>query len=260
MGFLFGDEAGLEELLLGFSEHSGGILKGCVMAIDGFGVSTHAPFKTEVSAPKDYRFCKAGFAIVVLGGVDVKGWFLCASCDHSGSTNDIIAWQDSNLYEALEVKKLLPDRFFFIGDEAFTCTNQFLSPWPGCGLDASKDAFNYWLSHSRQAVERGWGMVTQRWGIFWRIFRFSFDRWSLVVLVCMKLHNICLYNTVEVSPQRFLEDVQDGDEWLVQDNEQANDAELRGRASGDRRRDITATIERLGIIRPVHASMNSRTN
>jgi len=76
----------------------------------------------------------------------------------------------------------------------------------------------------------------------------------------MKLHNICLYNTVEVSPQRFLEDVQDGDEWLVQDNEQANDAELRGRASGDRRRDITATIERLGIIRPVHASMNSRTN
>jgi hypothetical protein len=34
----------------------------------------------------------------VLGGVDVNGRFLCASCDHSGSTNDIIAWNDSNLY------------------------------------------------------------------------------------------------------------------------------------------------------------------
>ncbi len=61
----------------------------------------------------------------------MKGRFLCASCDHSGSTNDIIAWQDCNLYEALEVKKLLPDNYFFIGDEAFTCTNQFLSPWLG---------------------------------------------------------------------------------------------------------------------------------
>jgi hypothetical protein len=102
-------------------------------------------------------------------------------------------------------------------------------------------------------------MATQRWGIFWRIFRFSFDHWSLVVLVCLKLHNLCLDNLVEVPMQRFLEDVREGDEWIVQDNEQPNDGELRGRASGDRRREITQNIERLGIIRPVHASMNSRS-
>jgi hypothetical protein len=258
MGFPFGDEASLEELAEGFRVQSSGILDGCVMAIDGFGVSTRAPYKTEVESPKDYRFRKAGFAIIVLGGVDVKGKFICASCDHSGSTNDIIAWQDSNLYYALEVQKLLPERFFFIGDEAFTCTQQMLSPWPGRGLEPSKDAFNYWLSHSRQAVERGWGMVTQRWGIFWRIFRFAMDRWSLVIMVCMKLHNICVDRLVEVPTQRFLEDVREGDEWIVQDNEQPNDAELRGRAAGDRRRVITANIEAQGIIRPLHASGNSR--
>jgi len=257
-GFPFGDEARLDELAEGFCVHSGGILDGCVLAMDGFGVATRAPFKSEVEAPKDYRFRKSGFAIIVLGGVDVKGRFICASCDHSGSTNDIIAWQDCNLYDALEIKKLLPDKYFFIGDEAFTCTNQFLSLWPGRGLEPSKDAFNYWLSHSRQAVERAWGMVTQRWGIFWRIFRFSFDRWSLVVLVCIKLHNLCLDSLVEVPLHRFIEDMREGDEWVVNDNEQLNDAELRGRASGDRRRDITLNIERLGIIRPVHAIMNSR--
>jgi hypothetical protein len=258
MGFPFGDESRLEELADGFRVHSGGILDGCVMAIDGFGVATRAPYKSEVDGAKDYRFRKSGFAIVVLGGVDVKGKFLCASCDHSGSTNDIIAWQDSNLYDALEIQRLLPERFFFIGDEAFTCTHQFLSPWPGRGLDTAKDAFNYWLSHSRQAVERAWGMVMQRWGIFWRIFRFALDRWPLVVMVCMKLHNICLDNLVEVPSQRFLDDVREGDEWNVQDNERPNDVELRGRASGDRRRQITATIESQGIIRPLHASMNSR--
>ena len=108
------------------------------------------------------------------------------------------------------------------------------------------------------ALERGWGMVTQQWGIFWRIFRFSFDRWSLVILVCIKLHNLCLDHLDGVPTQRFLEDVREGDEWLVQDNDWENDAELRGRATGDRRRFITSEIKRLGIIRPVHATVNSR--
>jgi len=36
----------------------------------------------------------------VLGGVNVNGRFLCASCDHSDSTND-----DSNLYVALEERQ-----------------------------------------------------------------------------------------------------------------------------------------------------------
>jgi len=74
----------------------------------------------------------------------------------------------------------------------------------------------------------------------------------------MKLHNLCLDHLVEVPNQRFLEDIREGGEWLVQDNEQPNNAELRGRAVGDRMRLITAEIDRLGIIRPVHSTMNSR--
>ena len=68
------------------------------------------------------------------------------------------------------------------------------------------------------------------------------------MLVCIKLHNLCLDSLVEVPLQRFIEDMREGDEWVVNDNEQLNDAELRGRALGDRRRDITLNIERLGII------------
>jgi hypothetical protein len=44
MGFPLHDENKLEELSLGFSNHSGGILDGCVFALDGFGVSTRAPY------------------------------------------------------------------------------------------------------------------------------------------------------------------------------------------------------------------------
>jgi hypothetical protein len=129
---------------------------------------------------------------------------------------------------------------------------------PGRGLDIYKDSFNYWLSHSRQAVERAFGILTQRWGIFWRMFRFSFDRWPLVVLVCMKLHNLCLDRRVDVPLRRFVDDVMTGDEWLVNDNARDDDAVLRGRPSGDRRREMTDKLERRGVLRPVHASMNSR--
>jgi hypothetical protein len=96
-----------------------------VLALDGFGVTTHCPFKSEVEKPKDYRFCKSGFAILVLAGVDANARFICASCGHSGSPNDIIAWKDSNLFEMLEIEKLLPEKYFFIRDDAFTIPSSF---------------------------------------------------------------------------------------------------------------------------------------
>ena len=140
----------------------------------------------------------------------------------------------------------------------FFVTHQLL--FIGRGIDRYKDAFNYWLSHSRQAVERSFGMLTQRWGIFWRPFRFSVDRWSLVIMVAMKLHNICIDRNVSVPLHRFHEDVRQGDVWAVHDNTRADDYELRERAYGERRRNITAELYCNGIIRPIHAAMNSRCN
>ena len=72
MGLPIGDSSKLDELSKGFFEHSGGILDGCMMAVDGLGVLTRQPFKSEVKKPKDYRFRKGGFAIIVLAGCDVN--------------------------------------------------------------------------------------------------------------------------------------------------------------------------------------------
>ena len=103
-------------------------------------------------------------------------------------------------------------------------------------------------------------MLIQRWGIFWRPFTFSFDRWALVVMVCMKLHNFCIDRNVAVPMQRFSEDIREGDEWAVYDNaREDDDMFFRGRATGDRRRDITMNLESLGIIRPQHTQCNNNT-
>ena len=100
-------------------------------------------------------------------------------------------------------------------------------------------------------------MLTQRWGIFWRPLQFSFDRWSLVVMAAMKLHNVCIDRNVSIPMHRYYEDIRDGDIWAVHDNTHVDDYELRERAYGERRRLIMAQLERNGIIRPIHAAMNS---
>jgi hypothetical protein len=103
-------------------------MDGCVLALDGFGVIVRCQFIDDMERQKDYRFRKGGFAIIVLAGCDVDGRFICATARHSGSTNDIVAWHDSDLCHFLEAENGLPSKYFFIGDEAFTNTHQFLSP------------------------------------------------------------------------------------------------------------------------------------
>jgi hypothetical protein len=59
-----------------FSDHSGGILDGCVLAMDGFAVLTRQPYDKEVKYKKDYRYHKGSFAIVVLVGYDTTAILL----------------------------------------------------------------------------------------------------------------------------------------------------------------------------------------
>ena len=78
--------------------------------------------------------------------------------------------------------------------------------------------------------------------------------------VLMKLHNFCIDHNVPVPPVRFREDCRHGDEWAAYPNHHVNDAQLRARATGDRRKNITEELEARGIIRPPHAAINSRAN
>jgi hypothetical protein len=131
IGLPIHDTDKLDALSRGFYDHSGGILDGCVLAMDGLAIPTRQPYDYQVVYKKDYCYHKGGFAIVIYAGCDVDCHFIVASCNHSGITNDIIAWQHMDLYEAVEMENHLPMKYFFIGNEAFTNTNQFLSPWPG---------------------------------------------------------------------------------------------------------------------------------
>ncbi len=79
-------------------------------------------------------------------------------------------------------------------DEAYPCTEQEMSLWKGRNSPPEKDAFNYYLLLNRQVIECAFGILVQRWGIFWCPLQMSMDNRGVVVHVTFKLHNICIDN------------------------------------------------------------------
>lgn len=178
----------------------------------------------------------------------------------SGSTHDYLAWETCSFKNILNQ---LPDEYYVIGDEAFVNTNNFLIPWSGRGIGLWKDSFNYHLSSMRQCIERAFGILTQRWGIFWRPLSCQYKRWSQVCMVAAKLHNWCIDEKITMPLGKYREDVLEGDvhEVLMNvDNRDGLTVEERAgmRPSGDKRRELTEMFEREGWQRPVFARVNSR--
>jgi hypothetical protein len=167
------------------------------------------------------------------------------SAKSSGSTHDSMAWNFST-FKRIE-EGLLPIEYYLIGDEAFVNTAQFLVPWSGRGIGTWKDSFNFHLSSMRQCIERAFGLLAKRWGIFWRPLSCQFDKWSNIATVCAKLHNFFIDRNMPIV-SRATCDVLPEDEWRIVDNViPLPDGEIQERPSEDRRRIITSELERLGV-------------
>lgn len=118
--------------------------------------------------------------------------FRFVSALNVSSTHDATSFNHSELFCSILGPGLLLELFNLVLDEAYQCTDQTLVPWKGVSLPFDKDAFNYWLSKQRQVIERAFGILVQRWGVFWRPLRTSMENVALIISVAIKLHNICI--------------------------------------------------------------------
>jgi DDE superfamily endonuclease len=122
---------------------------------------------------------------------DSKYRFMIASALCPGSTHDSVVFAVSSLSTFLQRSPNdgLPQGFFVAADEAYSCSDRVLTPWPGRGLPCEKDCFNFWLSSARIHIEQSFGMLVGRRGVVWRRIRWSVVRASQIIVVCMKQHN-----------------------------------------------------------------------
>jgi hypothetical protein len=75
----------------------------------------------------------------------------------------------------------------------------------------------------RQCIERAFGSVVGRWGIFRRLLVFGAEKWGLFAGVCAKLHNFCIQQGEGKALAPLPGDIQSGDEEVLVDNGNDND-------------------------------------
>jgi hypothetical protein len=213
IGFPLNDPVMLDRMAKGFAKCSHGRMTGCVLAVDGIVIRTRAPiFHKEVDNVGCFYNRKGFYGLVVMAGCDSNLKFHFWSAKSPGSTHDCIAWEYSTLYASVFARNRLPAKYYAVGDEAFVNTNNFLCPFPGRNIGVYKDSFNYHLSSMRQCIERAFGVLVKRWGILWRNLQCSYERWTMVLTVCAKLHNLCIDATIDVEEFGYQPDDVDYDD------------------------------------------------
>jgi hypothetical protein len=154
-------------------------------------VKIKKPHIDDVGNVKAYRNRKNCWGLIVFAGCDHRTKFLMLSAQCSGSTNDCVAWELTSLASYIRSGSF-NSHYSIVCDEALSCTEVILTPYGGQRLGIAKDSFNYHLSAMRQTIERAFGILVARWGIFWRPLQCAFDRQPLVINVAAKLHNLCI--------------------------------------------------------------------
>jgi len=157
----------LVKLEHGFAELCNFKLHGTVAAGDGVVFWMQMPTAEEVEGDVILYFtCKGYYAFGLQAFCDSKCRFVMILSKLSLSTNDNTTYIVTQLSKDIKGGKL-PRPYHVVLDEAYPCTEQETSPWKGWNLPVERDAFNYYLSLHRQVIERAFGLLVQRWGIFW---------------------------------------------------------------------------------------------
>ena len=202
----------------------GGILNGCIGALDGWIVKIRCPRESDGVGGTDEFYCRKGFyGINVQAIVDKNKLIIWRAIQCRGSEHDSKAFKKSDMYKKLQevAGNLLAKGFYFMGDSAYSIRSYLLVPFDNAGIQSAQDAFNYHLSTCRIWVECAFGEIDMRWGILWKHLPFSLHRNVKVIDATMRLHNFIvayrMKNHVDLSTSE-VRDYQDDNENFLRNN------------------------------------------
>ena len=168
-----------------------GIYDGCVGAIDGWLCCINAP---SVHNPTDYHsghyHCHG---VNVQAVCDANLRFIYFAVAAPGRTNDARAF--NNCLQLRTWLDSLPEKYFLIGDNAYTLKKTMLIPFSGAAKHITYNrTFNFYLSQLRIRVEMSFGRLTTKWRIFRRNLDQNVVNVALICRVAARLHNFVIDN------------------------------------------------------------------
>ena len=143
-----------EEVRKGFeSKSSGGVINGCVGAIDGFFQRTLMPRKKDCANNQTAYFSGhyEHYGVNCLGICDVEGRYLFFCVASPGKTNDAMSFVNAGCHEILND---MPAGIYFVGDVAFELSEKLITPFTGSQrANPLNDSFNFYFIQARIRIE-----------------------------------------------------------------------------------------------------------
>lgn len=216
---------------------------GTIYAGDGLAIEISQPSVEELRGRpiSIFRNRKNFWALIAQGFCDANTRFGVFDVKWPGNTNDIIAYNMTDICQKA-TNGFFPPWATFVLDEAYSsCGGMHITPFSIHILKRAKKneiaqyykmlAFNNILSSQRITIERAFGILVRRWGILWRPITYRLDKIATIARVCAMLHNICVdrwllskprfyVNQVrqwpDVPEQELVEDSMPGDEAIIE--------------------------------------------
>ncbi|XP_029341081.1 uncharacterized protein LOC115033030 [Acyrthosiphon pisum] len=138
----------------------------CLGAIDG----KHIRCKGPNNSDSLYFKYKKYFSIVLMAIADANLCFIAIDVGAYGKEGN-------------------SNPFVFIGDEAFALHSNLLRPYPGRGLNDTKQIFNYRLSRARRTVECTFGVLANKWRVLHTPIQVEPDFVDEIIKSCCVLYN-----------------------------------------------------------------------
>lgn len=142
----------------------------CLGAIDGKHIRLKKPRKTGYS----YYNYKKYFSMILLATCDSNYMLTFVDIGSYGRCSHCTIFDESVLYKKLQQKTLnIPPPvnsmpYVFVGDEAFSISENVMRPYAGRQLSVEKKVFNYRLSRARRFIECSFGILANKCRIFHR--------------------------------------------------------------------------------------------
>jgi len=182
----------------GFQRRRGSPFGNVIGALDGVAVRQDQPLVADAQCVADYYSRKGFYAFNTQAVCDADYKFLWMSCMSPGACHDSTAFAGTHLGQILLdsthelTVALINAGHCLVADEAYAASEVLAVPWPGSGRgDQWKDSYNFYQSSSRIHIEQAFGMLSWRWGVFWRTLRVPFAKRPSLVRACFRLHNFC---------------------------------------------------------------------
>jgi len=187
-------EEGLQKLADGFAKiahGTGGTIPNVVAAVDSVVIQRKAPVASKEKNIAG-QYCRKGyFATTMLAFVDAAGRFLSVSVRCQASSHDSTLFGCSTLGKKIMGGCLGP-KWSIVGDDAFTCCGNIITPFTKHTLNDRQRNYNYFCSLLRQVVECTFGRWKHKWGVLWRPLLVDAENIKAVLECTARLHNYCI--------------------------------------------------------------------